>query len=206
MSKTQSIAKPRRGYIRRWYEWTMEHAKGPHAWKTLALVSFSESSFFPIPGDLFLIPMCLADRRRAFFLAGVCTLASVLGGIFGYVIGAWLYDSVGKWLIAIYGYGEQVEWFRAMYAKYGAWIILIKGLTPIPYKVVTIASGFSGYDLGAFIALSVLTRGARFYLVAGLIYVYGDRVRDFLEKRLELSLAVFLVVVVLGFLFARYVI
>jgi len=195
----------RRGLVRRYYEWTMRHAQGPHAWITLALVSFTESSFFPIPGDLFLIPMALADRRRAFFLAGICTLASVLGGILGYAIGAWLYDSVGHWLISIYGYGDKVEWFRALYAKYGAWIILIKGLTPIPYKVVTIASGFSGYDLGTFIMLSFITRGARFYLLATLIYFFGERVRDFLERRLELALALFLIIVVGGFLVLRYV-
>ena len=203
--KEKPPKKKRRGLVRRYYEWTMNHARGPHAWITLSLVSFTESSFFPIPGDLFLIPMALADRRRAFFLAGICTLASVLGGILGYAIGAWLYDSVGHWLISIYGYGDKVEWFRALYAKYGAWIIIIKGLTPIPYKVVTIASGFSGYDLGAFILLSIVTRGARFYLLATLIYFFGEQVSNFLERRLELALTLFLVVVVLGFLFVRYV-
>lgn len=200
----KTAKKKRRGLVRGYYEWTMRHAQGPHAWLTLSIVSFTESSFFPIPGDLFLIPMALADRKRAFFLAGICTLASVLGGILGYAIGAWLYDSVGHWLISIYGYGDKVEAFRALYAKYGSWIIVIKGLTPIPYKVVTIASGFSGYDLGAFIGLSVITRGARFYLLATLIYFFGDRVRNFLEKRLELSLILFLVVLVLGFLVVRY--
>ena len=200
----KTAKKKRRGLVRRYYEWTMRHAQGPHAWLTLSIVSFTESSFFPIPGDLFLIPMALADRKRAFFLAGICTLASVLGGILGYAIGAWLYDSVGHWLISLYGYGDKVEAFRALYAKYGSWIIVIKGLTPIPYKVVTIASGFSGYDLGAFIGLSMITRGARFYLLATLIYFFGERVRNFLEKRLELSLALFLVVLLLGFLVVRY--
>jgi membrane protein YqaA with SNARE-associated domain len=200
----RAAGKKRRGLVRRYYEWTMRHAQGPHAWLTLSIVSFTESSFFPIPGDLFLIPMALADRKRAFFLAGICTLASVLGGILGYAIGAWLYDSVGHWLISLYGYGDKVEAFRELYAKYGSWIIVIKGLTPIPYKVVTIASGFSGYDLGAFIGLSVITRGARFYLLATLIYFFGERVRNFLEKRLELSLVLFLVVLLLGFLVVRY--
>lgn len=201
----KAAKKNRRGLVRRYYDWTMVHAQGPHAWITLSLVSFTESSFFPIPGDLFLIPMALADRRRAFFLAGICTIASVLGGMLGYAIGAWLYDSLGHWLISIYGYGDKVEWFRALYAKYGAWIIIIKGLTPIPYKVVTIASGFSGYDFGAFVLLSVITRGARFYLLATLIYFFGERVREFLEKRLELALTLFFVVLVLGFLALRYI-
>jgi membrane protein YqaA with SNARE-associated domain len=200
----KTSGKKRPGLVRRFYNWTMHHALGPYAWLTLSLVSFTESSFFPIPGDIFLIPMALADRKRAFFLAGICTIASVLGGILGYAIGAWLYDSVGHWLISIYGYGDKVEAFRALYAKYGAWIIVIKGLTPIPYKIVTIASGFSGYDFGAFVLLSVVTRGARFYLLATLIYFYGERVREFLEKRLELALALFLIVLVLGFLVVRY--
>lgn len=202
--KQKQPKKKRVGLIRRYYNWTMRHAQGPHAWITLALVSFTESSFFPIPGDLFLIPMALADRRRAFFLAGICTLSSVLGGILGYAIGAWLYDSVGHWLISFYGYGDKVEWFRALYAKYGAWIIIIKGLTPIPYKVVTIASGFSGYNLGAFIVLSFITRGARFYLLATLIYFFGERVREFLERKLELALVLFFVAIVAGFVVVRY--
>jgi membrane protein YqaA with SNARE-associated domain len=199
---TTTVKKP--GLIRACYNWTMNNASKRHAWWTLGAVSFAESSFFPIPPDVMLVPMVLADRKRAFLLAAWCTLASVLGGIAGYAIGAVLYDSVGQWLIAAYGYGNQMEEFRALYNEYGAWIILIKGATPIPYKLVTIASGFAGYAFPVFVILSVITRGARFFLVAGLLYYFGEPVRNFIEKRLELALLTALGVVVAGFLIARY--
>ena len=135
----------------------------------LAAVSFAESSFFPVPPDIVLVPMALANPSKARLYALVCTIASVLGGLLGYAIGALLYDTVGHWLISAYGYGEGVEAFRAAYAKWGAWIILIKGMTPIPYKIVTIASGFAGYNLLYFFVLSCITRGARFFLEAELL-------------------------------------
>ena len=194
----------RPGFLRRLYDWTIANAAGRHAWWTLGAVSFAESSFFPIPPDVMLIPMCLADRRRAFLYAAWCSLTSVLGGIAGYAIGALLFNSLGQWLIALYGYGEEMDEFRALYAAYGAWIILIKGMTPIPYKIVTIASGFAGYDFAMFVVLSAITRGARFTLVAGLIYVFGEPVRVFVEKRLELALLIALGVVIGGFLIAHY--
>ena len=151
-----------------------------------------------------LVPMALADRRRAFHMAAWCTMFSVAGGLLGYTIGALLYDSLGRWLIHAYGYGSNLEAFRAAYAKWGALIILIKGLTPIPYKLVTIASGFAGYNLWLFLVLSVITRGARFALEAGLIYAFGEPVRGFVEKRLEFVFFGFLVLLVAGFLIARY--
>lgn len=203
MTKETAPAK-KRNLMRRLYDWTMENAKGRNAWWALFGVSFAESSFFPIPPDTMLIPMALADRKRAFVLALWCTLASVLGGIFGYAIGAFLYDSLGQFLIRLYGHGDDLETFRALYAEYGAWIILVKGLTPIPYKLVTIASGFAGYDFAMFVLLSALTRGARFLLVAGLIYGFGEPIRAFLEKRLELAMLIALAVIVAGFLIAHY--
>jgi len=196
---------PREGILRSLYRWILAHADGPYAWWALAAVAFAESSFFPIPPDIMLVPMVLADRRRAFLLAAWCTLFSVLGGLLGYAIGALLYDSVGHWLIEAYGYGATLDAFRAAYAKWGAAIILIKGLTPIPYKLVTIASGFAGYNLGLFVVLSVITRGARFSLEAGLLYIFGEPVRGFIEKRLEMVFLGFLVLLVAGFLVARYV-
>ena len=196
---------PREGVLRSLYRWIIGHANGRHAWWALAAVSFAESSFFPLPPDVLLVPMVLADRRRAFLLAGWCTLFSVVGGLLGYAIGALLYDSVGHWLIHAYGYGASLDAFRAAYAKWGAAIILIKGLTPIPYKLVTIASGFAGYNLGLFVLLSIVTRGARFSLEAGLLYIFGEPVRGFIEKRLELVFVAFLVLLVAGFLVARYV-
>jgi membrane protein YqaA with SNARE-associated domain len=184
----------------------MEFAGHRHATRALAAVSFTESSFFPIPPDVLLIPMVLANREKAWYYAAVCTASSVIGGIFGYLIGWLLYDSVGLWLMNLYGYGTQVEAFRQAYAEWGTWIILIKGMTPIPYKIVTITSGFAGYDLFWFIVLSIITRAARFFLFAALLYQYGEPVRGFIEKRLELVTAGIAVLFVGGFVIARYVI
>ena len=133
--------------LRRLYDWCIAAAGKPYATWLLGIVSFVESSFFPIPPDVMLIPMALARPDKACFYATVCTVTSVAGGLLGYLIGAVLYDSVGLWLIQLYGYGDKVEAFREAYAEWGAWIILLKGLTPIPYKIVTIASGFAGYNL-----------------------------------------------------------
>jgi membrane protein YqaA with SNARE-associated domain len=192
--------------LRRLYNWTMAFASHPRAVWALALVSFTESSFFPIPPDVLLIPMVLAHRKRAWQFAAICTVSSVIGGIAGYAIGALLYESVGAWVIQLYGYGDQVEAFRTAYAEWGTWIILIKGLTPIPYKIVTITSGFAGYDFVWFVVLSIITRAGRFFLVAALLHYYGEPVRGFIEKRLELVTAGVAVIFVGGFIIARYVI
>jgi membrane protein YqaA with SNARE-associated domain len=191
--------------LRRLYDKIMELSARPQGKWVLAAVSFAESSFFPIPPDLVLVPMVLADRRQARFLAFWCTIWSVTGGLLGYLIGAALYESVGQWLINAYGYGDRLEDFRALYNEWGAWIILIKGMTPIPYKLVTIASGFTGYALLPFIILSFITRGLRFFIVAELLRHFGEPIRDFIEKRLTLVTSAFLIVVVGGILAARYV-
>jgi membrane protein YqaA with SNARE-associated domain len=188
--------------LRRLYDWCIRAADKPHASWALGIVSFAESSFFPIPPDVMLIPMALARPDKAWLYATICTITSVTGGVLGYLIGAVLYDSVGSWLIQLYGYGDKVEAFRAAYAEYGAWIILIKGFTPIPYKIVTIASGFSGYDFLAFVVLSIITRGMRFFVLAFLLNRYGAWAREFIEKRLGLWAAVFAGVVVVGFIIA----
>lgn len=204
MSESTELTARRAGPIRVLYDWVMRHATGPYAFWFLGAIAFAESSFFPIPPDVMLVPMVLANRRRAFLLAGWCMVMSVIGGMAGYAIGALLYNSVGQWLIHFYGYGHQLSQFRELYARYGAWIILIKGMTPIPYKLVTIASGFAGYNFAAFVVLSAITRGGRFLLVAGLLYWFGDPVREFIEKRLELVMLGLLVVIVAGFVIARY--
>ena len=180
--------------LRRLYDWTIALSARPSAIWALGAVSFAESSVFPIPPDLILIPMSLARPHRAFFYAGICTVTSVLGGLLGYAIGALLYDTVGKFLIELYGYGDKADAFRAAYAHWGHWIILLKGVTPIPYKVVTITSGFAGYDLFWFTVLSIITRGARFFVLAALLYVWGEPARDFIEKRLGLTAFLFAVV------------
>jgi membrane protein YqaA with SNARE-associated domain len=185
--------------LRRLYYWVLALAQKPFAPSALAVVSFAESSFFPIPPDAMLIPMCLARPTRALWYATICTVASVLGGLLGYAIGYLLYDTIGQALIRFYGYGEQAENFRAAYAEWGHWVILLKGLTPIPYKIVTITSGFAAYDLFWFTVLSIITRGARFYLVAAMLYFWGDWARDFIERRLEMLTASFTVLLVGGF-------
>jgi membrane protein YqaA with SNARE-associated domain len=190
--------------LRGLYDKVVELSKGKQALPTLAAVSFAESSFFPIPPDVILIPMALANPHKARLYALVCTVASVLGGILGYAIGALLFDTVGQWLISLYGYGESVEAFREAYVKWGAWVILIKGLTPIPFKIVTIASGFAGYDFFMFVILSFITRGARFFLEAELLRIYGEPIRGFIEERLTLVTTGFLAAIVGGFLIAKY--
>jgi membrane protein YqaA with SNARE-associated domain len=201
---TSLPATPRRGLLQRTYDWMITNAAGRHAWAALFLVSFSESSFFPIIPDVMLIPMMLADRKRAFHLAAWCTLASVLGGVLGYAIGAFLYDTLGRWLISIYGYGDSIDEFRAFYAEWGAWVILVKGVSPIPYKIVTILSGFAAYSFPMFVLLSLITRGARFMLWALLLYLYGEPIREFVEKRLELVLFATFAIVVIGFVLVTY--
>ena len=188
--------------LRRIYDWCIDAAHKPHALWILAIVAFAESSFFPVPPDVMLIPMSLARPQRAWLYAGVCTAASVLGGILGYAIGALLYDSVGHWLIQIYGYGDKVEAFRAGYAEYGAWIILLKGLTPIPYKLVTITSGFANYNIWLFVLLSIVARGGRFFVVAILLNRYGEWIRIRIEKHLGLWVTLGAAVLVGGFIVA----
>ncbi|MBV1699857.1 MAG: DedA family protein [Hyphomicrobiales bacterium] len=186
--------------LRRLYDWCVDTAGKPHAVWVLGLVAFCESSFFPIIPDVMLIPMALARPDRAWRLAAVCTIGSVVGGVLGYFIGAALYDTVGQWLIHLYGYGGKVEAFRAAYAQYGSLIILLKGLTPIPYKIVTITSGFAGYNLGLFILFSFITRGARFFIEAFLLNRYGERARGIIEKRLGLWTGLAAVAIVVGFI------
>jgi membrane protein YqaA with SNARE-associated domain len=192
--------------FRRLYDWTMSLAASNKAGSWLAAVSFAESSFFPIPPDVMLVPMVLARRDRAYLYALICTVASVLGGMAGYAIGIFLFDSLGAFLIRVYGYGQSFEEFRAAYTQYGAWIILIKGLTPIPFKLVTIASGFAAYNFPLFVGLCVLTRGVRFFAVALLLRLFGEPIREFIEKRLDWVMLGLLVVIVGGFVIARYVV
>jgi membrane protein YqaA with SNARE-associated domain len=190
--------------LRRIYDWCINAAGKPRASWILAIVSFAESSFFPVPPDVMLIPMSLARPDKAWFYATLCTATSVAGGILGYLIGAVLYDSVGHYLIALYGYGDKVEAFREAYNQYGAWIILLKGLTPIPYKIVTITSGFAGYNIFLFVILSIIARGMRFYLVAFLLNRYGEQARAIIEERLGFWVTIGTVVLILGIVAALY--
>ncbi len=190
--------------LRRLYDWCIAAADKPYATWLMGIVSFVESSFFPIPPDVMLIPMSLARPDKAWYYATVCTATSVAGGVVGYLIGALLYDSIGLWVIRLYGLGDKVEAFRASYAYWGTWIILIKGVTPIPYKLVTIASGFAGYNLPMFVVLSVIARGMRFYLLAFLLNRYGAQARAIIEERLGFWVTVGAVVLVAGIVAAVY--
>jgi membrane protein YqaA with SNARE-associated domain len=192
--------------LRSLYDWVMKKAAHPKAIWWLAGISFAESSFFPIPPDVMLVPMVLANRQRAWVIAGVCLVASVLGGMLGYYIGYALLETVGQWIIQLYGMQDGLIGFQEWYAEYGLWVILIKGATPIPYKIVTIASGIAHFSLPIFIAASIVTRGIRFYLVAGLLYWYGEPIRAFIERRLTLVTTLFVVCLVGGFIVVKYVV
>ena len=195
-----------RSLLRRLYDWCIDAAHKPHAMWSMGAIAFAESSFFPVPPDVMLVPMALARPERAYVMAAWCTVASVLGGLLGYAIGAVLYDSVGGWLIHLYGYGDKVAGFRAAYAQWGAWIILLKGLTPIPYKIVTITSGFAGYNIGLFIGFSIIARAGRFFVLAFLLHRYGEQARHIIEKRLGLWVTLGAAVVVIGLVAAVYLI
>jgi membrane protein YqaA with SNARE-associated domain len=190
--------------FRRLYDWTFALAQKPSAPYALGAVSFAESSFFPIPPDIVLAPMALAKPERAYRYALICTLASVAGGLLGYAIGAFFYQTIGAWLISIYGGAQKVEGLLALYRDYGALLILIKGLTPIPFKFVTIASGIAGYDLVWFVLLCLLTRGVRFYAVAGLMTRFGPRLQSLLQRHGGLIAAGVLVMVIAGFFMVRW--
>lgn len=188
--------------IKKLYQWTIQLSHGPHAEAALAAVAFAESSFFPVPPDVILLPMSLAKPAKAWRYAAICTLASVAGGALGYAIGALLYDTVGHWLIHLYGYEEKMVAMREFYAKWGAFFILLKGLTPIPFKLVTIFSGLFAYNFPLFILLSLITRGARFFFLAAALNRFGDSLRDKMEAHFGLFLGSLAAIVVGGFVIA----
>jgi membrane protein YqaA with SNARE-associated domain len=166
------------------YDWTMAQAAAPYALWMLALIAFVESSVFPIPPDVLLIPMVLAMRDRAWLLAGICTVASVAGGFLGYAIGALLFETVGRAILEFYGYAPQFAEFQASYNAWGAWIVFFAGLTPFPYKVITVASGVTGLDPLTFGVASVFGRGMRFFAVAALLWWFGPPIKLFIERNL----------------------
>ncbi len=190
--------------LRRAYDKMMELAAHRNAPWALAGVAFVESSVFPIPPDVLIIAMVLAARERAWRIALVCTVASVLGGLAGYGIGYFLYEAVGRPIVDFYGYGAKFAAFQTLYNEWGAWIVFIAGLTPFPYKVITIASGVTELNLAVFTVASVLSRGLRFFIVAALLWWLGPPVREFIEKRLGLMTIVFCVLLLGGFIVAKY--
>jgi len=190
--------------LKRFYDWTIETAAGPNAMWALIAISFAESSFFPIPGDVLLIPMMLARPQAAWRLAAIATLASVAGGMLGYAIGFYGFDLIGRPILEFYHAMHRYDALKAGFAQWGVWIIIIKGLTPIPYKLVTIASGVAHFDIWAFIGASIISRSIRFFLLAALLWWFGSAVRDFIEKRLMLVTSLFAVALVGGFAIIRY--
>lgn len=181
------------------YDWTLRLAAHRHAIRSMAAISFAESSFFPIPPDAMIVPMILARRDQAWLIAAVCTVSSVAGGALGYAIGYFLYDTLGQWLMNFYGMSDGIEQFRAWYDKWGAAIILVKGLTPIPFKLVTIASGFAAFNFPLFLATALVTRGARFFIIAALLKRYGEPIQSFIERRMTLVGLLFLAALAGGF-------
>lgn len=189
--------------LKRLYDWAMGKAASKNSRAWLAAVSFAESSFFPLPPDILLVPMVLADRRNAWRIAALCTIASVVGGIAGYMIGYFLYETIGRWVIDVYHLTDRFEALRQTFVDYGAEILIIKGMTPIPYKLLTITAGVAKLDPWVFIGASIISRSMRFFLVAGLLYWFGTPIRDFIEKRLTLVTSVFAVALVGGFLVVK---
>ena len=189
--------------FRNLYEWTLTKSSHKKAPWFLSIISFSESSFFPIPPDIILIPMVLAKKTKAFFYALVCTLSSVLGGVLGYFIGLILFNSIGIILINIYHLNDSINEFKNYYNLYGPWIVVIAGFTPFPFKVITIASGLFQLNFIIFILCSFLSRGARFYLVAGLLYLYGEKIRIFIDRYFNFLTILFLVLLIGSILFIK---
>jgi len=190
--------------LQRLYAWTMRLAAAPHALAALAAISFIESSFFPIPPDVLMIPMVLAARRRAWEIAAVCTAASVAGGFLGYAIGYFGFDAIGRPLLEFYGAMDKYAAVKETFDHWGAWFIIIKGMTPIPYKLVTIFSGAVHFDLLKFTFSSLISRALRFFMLAALLWQFGEPIRSFVEERLTLVTTAFVAVLVGGFVVLRY--
>lgn len=192
--------------IRPLYDWTMRLAGHRHAMWAMGFISFIESSVFPVPPDALLMPMVLARRDRAWAIAAVCTIASVVGGAFGYMIGYFLWDAIGQQVMNLYGYTDKMDQFAALYNEWGFWIVAGAGFTPFPYKVITIASGVTHLDFAVFMIASIVSRGARFFLVAGLLWYFGPPIRTFIEKNLGILATAFFLLLLGGFVAVRYMV
>ena len=190
--------------LRRLYDWTLSLAAHKHAILALALISLVESSVFPIPPDILLIPMVLAARDRAWVIAGVCMVASVIGGVFGYGIGFFLFEQIGKPILEFYHYSSRFAEFQETYNEWGAWAVFFAGVTPFPYKVITILSGVIGLSMPVFIVASILARGLRFFIVAALLWKFGEPIKAFIERRLGLLFVLFCILLIGGFVLVKY--
>jgi membrane protein YqaA with SNARE-associated domain len=190
--------------IRNLYDWVLRLADHPNALWFLAIIAFIESSVFPIPPDVLMIPMIIARPSRAWLIAGVALVASVLGGLLGYAIGALAFDTLGQPILAMLGKADAMAEFNTRFNDLGFWAVLGAGITPFPFKVITIMSGWTGMPLGTFIITSILARGIRFFVVAGLLWQFGAPIRDFIERRLGLVFTLCLLLLIGGFVATRY--
>jgi len=190
--------------LRRLYDWVLHWAETPYGSWALFLLALCESSFFPIPPDVLLIALAVAVPRKSFKYALVCSAGSVIGGCFGYLIGWQFMASVGDRIIDFYGLSAKVEYIAALYNQYDAWAVGIAGFTPIPYKVFTIAAGLFKINFSVFVLASLVSRSARFFLVGGLIYVFGSKIQGFIEKYFNILAIAFAVLLVLGFVVVKY--
>ena len=187
-------------FMRSLYDWTLKKSSHPKAIWFLSFISFIESSIFPVPPDIILIPMSIVNKARAFFYALVCTISSVLGGLVGYIIGSLLFNTIGIMIIDFYDLNENVDDFKEYYRLYGAWIVIVAGFTPFPFKVITLSSGLFNLNIIVFITCAIISRGARFYLLSFLIYYYGEKVKNFIDKYFNI-LSYLLIIVLLIFIF-----
>lgn len=198
-----SLAGKQSPLLRRMYDWCLQAAETKRAQYIMYAIAFAESSFFPFPPDLMLIPMILANRLLAWRLAFFATIASVIGGLLGYAIGYYLFTTIGQWIIETYSLHSAFERFQADFQTYGFWIIALKGLTPIPFKLVTIASGAAKFDMLQFITASIIARAFRFYLLAATLYFFGPLAKQYIEKYLTLALLISLGIIMLGFIIVK---
>lgn len=194
------------GFIKRTYDWVLSFAKKPYAVWMLFFFSFVESSFFPIPPDVLLIPLVIANPKKTFKYVSVCTIGSVLGGIFGYLIGAFFMDTIGIKIISFYNAEEYFKYVSYLFNKYGVWAVGVAGLTPIPYKIFTIASGAFNFNLFSFTLTSFIARGLRFAIEGLLLYVYGEKIRIFIEKYFNFLTIVFVLLLVLGYVIITFIV
>lgn len=190
--------------MRRLYNWTLSLAESPHALWALAIVAFIESSVFPIPPDILMIPLIIARPSQAFKIAAIATVSSVLGGLLGYFIGYGAFETVGRPVLEFYGKDAYFDEFAVKYNEWGAWAVLMAGVTPFPYKVITILSGTTGLSLPVFIVASIVARALRFFIVASLLWKFGNPIRDFIERRLGFVFSAFVVILLGGFYAVKF--
>ncbi len=192
------------GFVRKTYNWVLHWSETPHGPVALFVLAFMESSFFPVPPDVLLIALALGVPKRAWTFAMICTVGSVLGGIIGYTIGATFFDAVGYKILDFYGALAKFAHVQELYREYGVWVVGIAGFTPIPYKVFTIASGVFHMDMFSFAVVSFFTRGARFFLVGGLIWKFGSPIKNFIDRYFDVLSVAFVIILALGFVAVKF--